>query len=163
MSDAVRKTELTSNRVYYLALDNKIPKTAVHTTVTEFVALCNNMLRNHYRVEIPNMITIIPENETEYNATFGYIMSQLADSIGEPVNTVIAIIEQYLDSVKKDLYKGNNTGIRGLVRFMISRTSTGYSVQTSMSGVFREKSDIAVRVHTARQLKSDVNRALSAS
>lgn len=155
--------ELRSNRMVQIARGYSIPKTMVHQSIIDFVNICNDMLSNHYRVEIPNMVTIIPEDEQEYNATFAYIIYRLADKEGLPTNSVYTIIETYLDSVKKDLLRGENSGIRGLVRFSISQVEKGYSVQTSISNIYREKSDVPVRVHTARQFKSDVNEALSSS
>lgn len=154
-----------NNRLRPIAENLGLSYSGVKDIVADFVTVCQSLLLSGYRVEIPCVVSVVPDVEKEYNVTFAYICYKIADLEKRPRESVYIVINEYINSILKSLVTDKTpVDIRGLVTlkpFGVYGTDE-YVVHGSISTTFKDKIKAAdttissVRVHTARQLRNKI-------
>lgn len=103
-------------RVHDVANELNIEKTLVDRVVKAYLNFCKNELRCGHRVNFFDIAQVVPDVEyVDYNTTFAYKCSVVAEAYAVPYNTVVTIVRGYLDTVRDDIFSGRPANIYGIM------------------------------------------------
>ena len=118
--------ESFNKKIYDLSKQFNIPYALVHRIISSYISNCKDLLASGYIVQIFGMITIVPsEIVSDEVHTLAYQCRGIAKEQGHPYVTTLTIVTEYLNSIRRDLFEGRPSGIKGFIHLKPTLHSDG--------------------------------------
>jgi len=152
-------------QVYNIAESYGVTHVMVSDILQCYLGYCRELLLAGYRVDFYGLVSLIPTPlVSDRETTMAYECSKVAEVLGLPSATVIAIISAYIEDCIFSVKSGVIAEIRGLVtmRPLLENgvvTRVRASISTYFKGQIESKDDldlVRVRAHTYKSLRSEL-------
>ena len=123
-----------------VADDISVTAVSVRDIVNAFISECRDILGSGVVLRIGDLVTIYPSVQTsQYVPTLGFLANKVAKVTGKTYYTVYAVIEGYLNTLKKEILSGRSADIRKIVSFhSISLGNGKFKVNCALSASLRD-------------------------